>query len=151
MVAVLDRSRRSYFVRDQECHRVAFGRGVDLCLLSESSASQTGDGRDPGQSSQNLWAVCSHLSNSEKPIAYYLKAGPIMILLGKCLCHDCYERLSEDSRFSFRGNLPGLPPESILLFQKRQPSSCFRNLPQGCPWSKMVLLWVTTTSEERGT
>jgi len=37
------------------------------------------------------WSVCSHLSHPESLLDYYMGSGSIMILLGKCFCHDCYE------------------------------------------------------------
>jgi hypothetical protein len=39
------------------------------------------------------WAVCPHVSNQNSLMAYYLQAGFIMILLGKCLCQDCHEQI----------------------------------------------------------
>jgi len=37
------------------------------------------------------WSVCPHLSSFEGLLDYYMASGSIMILLGKCFCHDCYE------------------------------------------------------------
>jgi hypothetical protein len=37
------------------------------------------------------WSVCPHLSTLEGLFDYYMASGSIMILLGKCFCHDCYE------------------------------------------------------------
>ena len=37
------------------------------------------------------WSVCSHLSRPESLLDYYMSSGSVMILLGKCFCHDCYE------------------------------------------------------------
>ncbi len=37
------------------------------------------------------WSVCPHLSSLEGLFDYYMASGSIMILLGKCFCHDCYE------------------------------------------------------------
>ena len=41
-------------------------------------------------SSRKSWSVCPHLSSFEGLFDYYMASGPIMILLGKCFCHDCY-------------------------------------------------------------
>jgi hypothetical protein len=37
------------------------------------------------------WSVCPHLSHSDSLFDYYVASEPIMLLLGKCLCHGCYE------------------------------------------------------------
>jgi len=37
------------------------------------------------------WSVCPHLSSLEGLFDYYMASGSIMVLLGKCFCHDCYE------------------------------------------------------------
>lgn len=37
------------------------------------------------------WSVCPHLSSLEGLFDYYMASGSIMILLGKCFCHDCYK------------------------------------------------------------
>jgi hypothetical protein len=38
--------------------------------------------------------VCSHLSTPEKVGDYYMNSGPIMLVLGKCLCEDCFSTIS---------------------------------------------------------
>ena len=43
--------------------------------------------------SKKTWAVCPHLSDPRSLAVYYLASGSIMVLLGKCLCHDCYEMI----------------------------------------------------------
>ena len=37
------------------------------------------------------WSVCSHLTHPESLLDYYMSSGSIMVLLGKCFCHECYE------------------------------------------------------------
>jgi len=37
------------------------------------------------------WSVCSHLSHPDRLLDYYMGSGSIMVLLGKCFCHECYE------------------------------------------------------------
>jgi hypothetical protein len=37
------------------------------------------------------WSVCPHLSSLESLFDYYMASGSIMLVLGKCFCHDCYE------------------------------------------------------------
>jgi hypothetical protein len=45
-------------------------------------------GLDDGRKS---WSVCSHLCHPDSLLDYYMGSGSIMVLLGKCFCHDCYE------------------------------------------------------------
>jgi len=40
---------------------------------------------------RKTWAVCPHLSSLEGLFDYYMASGSIMVLLGKCFCHDCYK------------------------------------------------------------
>ena len=37
------------------------------------------------------WSVCPHLSRPDELLNYYMASGSIMVLLGKCFCHECYE------------------------------------------------------------
>jgi len=39
------------------------------------------------------WSVCPHLSSLEGLFDYYMASGSIMVLLGKCFCHDCYKMI----------------------------------------------------------
>jgi hypothetical protein len=59
--------------------------------------------RNPVQdSNRKSWAVCPHLSSFEGLFDYYMASGPIMILLGKCFCHDCYGKaLSKEGLAEF--------------------------------------------------
>jgi hypothetical protein len=40
---------------------------------------------------QKTWSVCPHLSSLEGLFDYYMASGSIMVLLGKCFCHECYK------------------------------------------------------------
>ena len=90
MVAFLDKTRKSYFVLDEPGTGILFGRDLSISLNAEALQSHT-KGYDHEQGPQNPWAVCRHLSGPESLMAYYLKAGFIMVLLGKCLCQECHE------------------------------------------------------------
>lgn len=57
--------------------------GTALRLLP-SRRPRVDDGR-------KSWSVCSHLSHPECLLDYYMGSGSIMVLLGKCFCHECYE------------------------------------------------------------
>jgi hypothetical protein len=39
------------------------------------------------------WSVCPHLSHSDSLFDYYVASESIMLLLGKCFCHGCYESI----------------------------------------------------------
>lgn len=41
------------------------------------------------------WSVCPHLTHPDSLFDYYLASGSIMLILGKCLCHDCWESIIE--------------------------------------------------------
>ncbi len=42
---------------------------------------------------QYTWLVCPHLSQPESVFQYYLSSGLITIVLGKCFCESCLERI----------------------------------------------------------
>ncbi len=48
-------------------------------------------GRPTLDDKRRSWSVCPHLSQAEDLFDYYLDTGSIMVLLGKVLCHECYE------------------------------------------------------------
>jgi hypothetical protein len=47
-------------------------------------------GPDP-DNPRGSWSVCYHLSSLEGLFDYYMASGSVLVLLGKCFCHDCYE------------------------------------------------------------
>lgn len=47
-------------------------------------------------SSQYTWLVCPHLSQPELLFQYYLASGLITIVLGKCFCESCLDRILSD-------------------------------------------------------
>jgi hypothetical protein len=69
-------------------------------LGSESSSLENFNNSSAGSDSKILripqkdteklsWIVCHHLSTSGKVARYYKDSGLIMLVLGKCLCHEC--------------------------------------------------------------
>ena len=42
---------------------------------------------------RKTWSVCPHLSSLEGLFDYYMASGRIMVLLGKCFCHECYKMI----------------------------------------------------------
>ena len=49
---------------------------------------------------RKTWSVCPHLSRPEDLIGHYLNSGPIMVLLGKVLCGECYRIIVSGTDFS---------------------------------------------------
>jgi len=49
------------------------------------------EGKPPRDDARKSWSVCPHLSSLEGLFDYYMASGSIMVLLGKCFCHDCYK------------------------------------------------------------
>ena len=62
------------------------------------------------------WSVCSHLCHPEGLLDYYMGSGSIMVLLGKCFCHECYEMvLSRRDLEEFMDSCQHMPD---LMFQE---------------------------------
>ena len=51
-------------------------------------------------SSKYTWLVCSHLSQPERVYRYYLASGLIAIVLGKCFCETCLDKMSSGEDLS---------------------------------------------------
>lgn len=90
MGAHLDKTGRIYFLREHlERELPSAGATVgdypeDLPLINNKlSTSKT----------RPSWSVCRHLSSPERLLHYFQASGSIMVLLGKCICHDCYEEI----------------------------------------------------------
>jgi len=49
--------------------------------------------RSDQDNKRRSWSVCPHLSSLESLFDYYMASGSIMVLLGKCLCYDCYMKI----------------------------------------------------------
>jgi hypothetical protein len=84
-------------------------RNGTLLRLLPSKRSSLDDGR-------KSWSVCSHLSHPESLLDYYMGSGSIMILLGKCFCHECYEMVL--SRRDLREFMDSCQHMTDLRFQE---------------------------------
>ena len=93
MVAMLDRTKRPYFLLEAPGHGVLFTKDLGLFLEDEVEPCHVRNGVAVPQRPKYPWAVCPHVSDPEKLMSYYSKAGFIMILLGKCLCQECHEQI----------------------------------------------------------
>ena len=49
---------------------------------------------------KNTWLVCPHLSQPDFVYRYYLASGLITIVLGKCFCEACLDRILTDNDLS---------------------------------------------------
>lgn len=47
-------------------------------------------------SGKHTWLVCPHLSRPESVFQYYLASGLITVVLGKCFCETCLDRILSD-------------------------------------------------------
>jgi hypothetical protein len=93
MVAILDRTKRPYFLLEGPGHGVMFTKDLGIFLKDEVEPCHVRNGVAVPQSPKYPWAVCPHVSDPESLMDYYSKAGFIMILLGKCLCQECHEQI----------------------------------------------------------
>ena len=67
-------------------------------------------------SAKNTWLVCPHLSRPDLVYRYYMGSGLITIVLGKCFCESCLDRiLAEDDLTELIGSSR---PMTDSLFQK---------------------------------
>jgi hypothetical protein len=62
------------------------------------------------------WSVCSHLSHPDRLLDYYMGSGSIMVLLGKCFCHECYEMVL--SRRDLKEFMASCQHMTDLMFQE---------------------------------
>jgi hypothetical protein len=49
---------------------------------------------------KNTWLVCPHLSQPDFVYRYYLASGLITIILGKCFCEDCLDKILSNNDLS---------------------------------------------------
>jgi hypothetical protein len=78
------RKRRLHSETNLSGRKGSGAKNGTLLRLLPSKRSGLDDGR-------KSWSVCSHLSHPESLLDYYMGSGSIMVLLGKCFCHECYE------------------------------------------------------------
>ena len=45
------------------------------------------------ENAKSTWLVCPHLSEREKVFNYYLSSGLIILVMGKCFCEACLDRI----------------------------------------------------------
>lgn len=67
--------------------------GVKSNVVSKNGVLQFPGIRVNREDQRIYWSVCPHLSDPSSLFCYYAGLGSIMLLLGKCLCHECYESI----------------------------------------------------------
>jgi hypothetical protein len=114
MGANLDKKEKSFFVVDKpECYNGAIATGMpgyaESLLLAPTAAIAR------KSSHKFTWLVCPHLSRPDLVYRYYLASGLITIVLGKCFCESCLDRiLSNDDLSELIGSCR---PMTDILFQ----------------------------------
>ena len=90
MGAHVDQTAKSYFVSQSREMLFSELKATGRALHGGVSPMGSSVIRDDRRKS---WSVCRHLSTFEGLVDYYITGGSIMMLLGKCFCHDCYEKI----------------------------------------------------------
>jgi hypothetical protein len=92
MGAELDHTGKSLFVFDKpELNHGAVAIGMPNFAGSFTlNSTPTYEVRD---AKQYTWLVCPHLCDPDSVFKYYLASGLITIVLGKCFCETCLDRI----------------------------------------------------------
>jgi len=99
MGANLDKSERSFFILDKPgCSSGAIATGIPN-FVHDFVFSPTID-TDRKDINKYTWLVCPHLSEPELVYRYYLSSGLITIVLGKCFCESCLDRILSEEDLS---------------------------------------------------
>ena len=92
MGANLDKNENSFFILNKPgWSSGAFAVGLPgyvespMPLAPAASVDQTVD--------KYTWLVCPHLSRPDLVFQYYLASGLITVVLGKCFCESCLDRI----------------------------------------------------------
>jgi len=99
MGANLDRNEKSFFIIDKpEWKNGAIAAGAagyakNLMVTPAIDAARK-------YSNPYTWLVCPHLSQPEFVYRYYLASGLITMVLGKCFCEDCLDRILSNKDLS---------------------------------------------------
>jgi hypothetical protein len=99
MGANLNKNEHSYFIFDApEGMNGAIAVGNPNYVEDYHFSSTAGAaGRD---ASEFTWLVCPHLSQPEQVYRYYLASGLIVIVLGKCFCERCLDKIASNTDLS---------------------------------------------------
>ena len=92
MGANLDKNEKAFFIFD----RPEWGNGAipaGTAGYAEGLIYTPPMGAVLRNSKENTWLVCPHLSQPDFVYRYYLASGLITIVLGKCFCEACLDRI----------------------------------------------------------
>jgi hypothetical protein len=99
MGANLNRDENSFFILSKPgWHSGAIAAGLpgyaaDLIPVAPVEAVKNNSGKF-------TWLVCPHLAQPESVFQYYLASGLITVVLGKCFCESCLDRILSDDDLS---------------------------------------------------
>jgi hypothetical protein len=99
MGANLDRNEKSFFIIDKPEWKngaIAAGAADFAEILMVTPAIDAAR----KYSNPYTWLVCPHLSQPEFVYQYYLASGLITMVLGKCFCEDCLDRILSNNDLS---------------------------------------------------
>ncbi len=85
------------------------GYAADLMSVNPVAAVNHNSGK-------YTWLVCPHLSQPESVFQYYLASGLITVVLGKCFCESCLDRILSDDDLS--DLIDTCRPMTDRMFQK---------------------------------
>ena len=115
MGANLDKNEKSFFVINKpEWKNGAFAIGTpgyaeNLILTPTIDAARR-------NSHKYTWLVCPHLSQPDLVYRYYLSSGLITIILGKCFCESCLDKVLSNDDLSEL--ISWCRPMTDILFQE---------------------------------
>jgi hypothetical protein len=99
MGAKLDKNEKSFFIFDKPVwHNGAIAAGLPGYV--ENLPFRPGLYAADKNFNQFTWLVCPHLSQPDFVYRYYLASGLITIVLGKCFCENCLDRILSNEDLS---------------------------------------------------
>ena len=115
MGAKLDKNENSFFIIDKpEWKNGAIAAGIpgyaENPIFTPNSAAARAN------FNQYTWLVCPHLSQPDFVYRYYLASGLITIVLGKCFCESCLDRILSNEDLSEL--ITSCRPMTDILFQE---------------------------------
>lgn len=99
MGASLDKSEKAFFILDKPgwingaIPAGTAGYAESLIATMPADAAKK-------NSSENTWLVCPHLAQPDFVYRYYLASGLITIVLGKCFCEACLDKILSNNDLS---------------------------------------------------
>ena len=92
MGANLDKNEKAFFIFDKP-EWVSGAIAAGTAGYAESLIYSPPQAAGKRNSNEHTWLVCPHLSQPDFVYRYYLASGLITIVLGKCFCETCLDRI----------------------------------------------------------